>query len=67
MILLFCGVFSTCRCPFFFTKIPPGRMGKYRHAIRQKTERQISANQRFGYLINFSVSSVDIRDYPCDN
>ena len=67
MILLFCGVFSTCRCPFFFAKLLPGRMVKYRHANKQRTERQISANQRFGYFINFSVclplpSSVTTRD-----
>ena len=46
---------STCRCPFFFAKLLPGRMVKYRHANRQRTERQLSANQRFGYFINSSV------------
>ena len=30
-------------------------MVKYRHANRQRTERQLSANQRFGYFINSSV------------
>ena len=55
MIFLFCSVYSTCRCPFFFAKLLPGRMVKYRHANRQRTERQLSANQRFGYFINSSV------------
>ena len=50
MIFLFCSVYSTCRCPFFFAKLLPGRMVKYRHANRQRTERQLSANQRFGYF-----------------
>ena len=26
MIFLFCSVYSTCRCPFFFAKLLPGRM-----------------------------------------
>lgn len=69
MIFLFCSVYSTCRCPFFFAKLLPGRMVKYRHANRQRTERQLSANQRFGYFINSSVclalpSSVTTRDSP---
>ena len=55
MIFLFCSVYSTCRCPFFFAKLLPGRMVKYRHANRQRTERQLSANLRFGYFINSSV------------
>ena len=55
MIFPFCSVYSTCRCPFFFAKLLPGRMVKYRHANRQRTERQLSANQRFGYFINSSV------------
>lgn len=55
MIFLFCSVYSTYRCPFFFAKLLPGRMVKYRHANRQRTERQLSANQRFGYFINSSV------------
>lgn len=41
--------------PIFFAKLLPGRMVKYRHANRQRTERQLSANQRFGYFINSSV------------
>ena len=41
MIFLFCSVYSTCRCPFFFAKLLPGRMVKYRHANRQRTERQL--------------------------
>ena len=56
MIFLFCSVYSTCRCPFFFAKLLPGRMVKYRHANRQRTERQLSANQRFGY---FKKTSCD--------
>jgi len=55
MIFTFCSVYSTCRCPFFFAKLLPGRMVKYRHANRQRIERQLSANQRFGYFINSSV------------
>jgi len=55
MIFPFCSVYSTCRCPFFFAKLLPGRMVKYRHANRQRIERQLSANQRFGYFINSSV------------
>ena len=55
MIFPFCSVYSTYRCPFFFAKLLPGRMVKYRHANRQRTERQLSANQRFGYFINSSV------------
>ena len=35
MIFLFCSVYSTCRCPFFFAKLLPGRMVKYRHANRR--------------------------------
>ena len=54
MIFLFCSVYSTCRCPFFFAKLLPGRMVKYRHANRQRTERQLSANQRFGYSMRIS-------------
>lgn len=26
MIFLFCSVYSTCRCPFFFAKLLPGRI-----------------------------------------
>lgn len=35
MIFPFCSVYSTCRCPFFFAKLLPGRMVKYRHANRR--------------------------------
>ena len=55
MIFPFCSVYSTCRCPFFFAKLLQGRMVKHRHGNRQRTERQLSANQRFGYFINSSV------------
>lgn len=55
MIFLFRSTFSTCRSPFFFAKLLPGRMVKYRHANRQRIERQLSANQRFGFFINSSV------------
>ena len=55
MIFPFVVSIPLAEAPFFFAKLLPGRMVKYRHANRQRTERQLSANQRFGYFINSSV------------
>ena len=58
MIFLFCSIYSTCRYPFFFVKLLLVRMVKYRHVNRLRTKRQLSANQRFVYIINSSVCSL---------